>query len=146
ALVGVLPASSAGPRAPVTDVSWLDAVRFCNALSQAAGFDPCYSAIESADASDVVCDFDATGYRLPCEAEWEYACRAGSNEPRYGELDDSAWCRDNAGDGLRGGGGKRANGWGLYDMLGNAWEWCWDVYDPKVYGPYRVFRGGGFSD
>jgi hypothetical protein len=135
-----------GPRTPMTDVSWLDAVRFCNRLSEAEGLEPCYRLGDDPDGLDVVCEEKATGYRLPTEAEWEYACRAGSTGVRYGELDDIAWHRENSGGRPHDVATRTANGWGLHDMIGNAWEWCWDVYDPKVYGPYRVFRGGGFSD
>ncbi|ELX11683.1 hypothetical protein Jab_1c02680 [Janthinobacterium sp. HH01] len=80
------------------------------------------------------------------EAEWEYACRAGSNGPRYGELDDIAWYRENSGGRTCVVGQKQPNQWGLHDMLGNVWEWCEDQYDPEVYGLYRVFRGGGWAD
>nr|UOL51483.1 SUMF1/EgtB/PvdO family nonheme iron enzyme [Streptomyces sp.] len=133
-------------RKPVTEVSWIDAVRFCDRLSSAEGLRPCYARIEEPDAEDVVCDWGADGYRLPSEAEWEYACRAGSTEVRYGELDEIAWYRGNAGDEVHEAGTRVPNAWGLHDMIGNVWEWCWDRYDPAVYGPYRVFRGGGAYD
>ncbi|GGK93704.1 hypothetical protein Ppa06_61840 [Planomonospora parontospora subsp. parontospora] len=146
AVLGEAPASPAGPRTPVTDVSWLEAVRFCNLLSRETGLDPCYSASDDPDGQDVVCDPEAGGYRLPSEAEWEYACRAGNSAVRYGELDEIAWYRGNSGGGVRDVGTRAPNAWGLHDMIGNVWEWCWDVYDPEVYGPYRVFRGGSWSD
>lgn len=85
-------------------------------------------------------------YRLPTEAEWEHACRAGSAAVRYGELDDIAWHRGNAGGSIHDVATRTPNAWGLHDTIGNVWEWCWDVFDPKVYGPYRVFRGGGWND
>jgi formylglycine-generating enzyme required for sulfatase activity len=135
-----------GPRTPVTDVSWVDAVRFCNALSGTAGLAPCYTLGDDADATDVVCDFTADGYRLPSEAEWEHACRAGTTGVRYGDLDEIAWHRGNSGDEVHDVATRAANPWRLHDMIGNVWEWCWDVYDPAVYGPYRVFRGGGAFD
>jgi formylglycine-generating enzyme required for sulfatase activity len=117
-------------------------VRFCNILSQRDGRTLAYRV-----AGDVVeCDFAADGYRLPTEAEWEYACRAGTSGPRYGPLDDVAWYRGNSEERPREVGGKEPNAWGLYDMLGNVWDWCWDVYDAEVYGPYRVLRGGGWFD
>ncbi|MEU7246034.1 formylglycine-generating enzyme family protein [Streptomyces sparsogenes] len=134
-------------RTPVTEVSWRDAVRFCNLLSEASGLTPCYELGEGGpDAQDVRCDWAADGYRLPSEAEWEYACRAGTSGVRYGELDEIAWYRGNSGDRVREVAGKAPNAWGLHDMIGNVWEWCWDLYDPGVYGPYRVFRGGGAYD
>jgi formylglycine-generating enzyme required for sulfatase activity len=137
---------SGSPRTPVTEVSWKEAVLFCNRLSVEMGLDPCYSLGEDRDAQDAVCDWTADGYRLPSEAEWEYACRAGTPGVRYGELDEIAWYRGNSGGELHEVATKTPNAWGLYDMIGNVWEWCWDVYDPNVYGPYRVFRGGGAYD
>ncbi|GAB4054021.1 formylglycine-generating enzyme family protein [Catellatospora paridis] len=137
---------AASPRVPVTDVSWLDAVRFCNELSAATGRTPCYTLGDDPDGLDVTCDPDAGGYRLPTEAEWEYAGRAGSTGERYGDLDATAWHRANSGGAAHDVGTRAPNAWGLHDMIGNVWEWCWDVYDPRVYGPYRVFRGGGWQD
>jgi formylglycine-generating enzyme required for sulfatase activity len=146
AVRGEVPAISAGPRTPVTEVSWIDAVRFCNLLSQATGLEPGYSIGDDPDGQDVSCDWAAGGYRVPSEAEWEYACRAGSAGVRYGELDEIAWYGGNSGGEVHDVATKAPNAWGLYDLIGNVWEWCWDVYDPGVYGPYRVFRGGGWSD
>lgn len=83
---------------------------------------------------------------MPTEAEWEHACRAGTAGPRYGELDEIGWYRGNSHERIHEVGGKRPNSWGLYDMLGNVWDWCWDVYDAEVYGAYRVLRGGGWFD
>jgi formylglycine-generating enzyme len=128
---------------PVVDVSWSDATRFCNHLSREADLPECYSWDATGEVS---CDWDLDGYRLPSEAEWEYACRAGSNEVRYGELNDIAWYYDNSGQSLHEVGMKMPNDWGLCDMIGNTWEWCWDLYDPAIYGSYRIFRGGGWSD
>jgi formylglycine-generating enzyme len=102
--------------------------------------------LEVAEGETVVWDRTADGYRLPTEAEWEYACRAGTPGPRYGALDEIAWYRGNSGERLHRGGEKALNAWGLYDMIGNAWEWCWDVYDAEVYKDYRVIKGGGWFD
>ncbi|TYP74083.1 formylglycine-generating enzyme family protein [Paenibacillus methanolicus] len=132
------------PDAPVTDVSWLEAIAFCNALSEREGLAPCYAIGE--DGETVVWDRRAGGYRLPTEAEWQYACKAGTSGYRYGELDDIAWYSGNSEGGVRKVGGKKPNDWGLYDMLGNVWEWCWDIYDADVYGSYRVFRGGSWAE
>jgi formylglycine-generating enzyme len=136
--------SAGGEQVPVVDVSWWDAVSFCNALSERAGMTPVYR-LSAAD-EDVEWDTAADGYRLPTEAEWEHACRAGTPGPRYGTLDEIAWYRGNSGERIHDVGGKRPNAWGFYDMLGNVWEWCWDVYDAEVYGTYRVLRGGGWFD
>ncbi|MGW2988037.1 formylglycine-generating enzyme family protein [Streptomyces goshikiensis] len=76
----------------------------------------------------------------------EHACRAGTTGPRYGDLDEIGWYRGNSHEHIHEVGGKRPNSWGLYDMLGNVWDWCWDVYDAEVYGAYRVLRGGGWFD
>lgn len=138
---------AAGPLAtPVTEVSWFDALRLCNALSRRAGFEPCYALGDDPQGWEVTCAWEASGYRLPTEAEWEYACRAGTSEVRYGALDAIAWHRGNSGGRAREVGTRAPNPWGLHDMIGNVWEWCWDLFDPKVYGPYRVFRGGGWND
>ncbi|GAA3902376.1 formylglycine-generating enzyme family protein [Microbacterium invictum] len=130
------------PRRPAVDVSWLRAVRMCNAASEWEGLDPAYMF----DGEEVRWQVDADGYRLPTEAEWEFACRAGSSAAHYGPLVDVAWT---AADGHRHPqdvGGKHPNLHGLFDTLGNVWEWCWDLLDPARYRDYRVFRGGGFAD
>ncbi|MEU2296706.1 formylglycine-generating enzyme family protein [Streptomyces antibioticus] len=131
-------------RRPVEGVSWWDAVHFCNALSRREGLTPAYRVPPGGES--VTWDDTADGYRLPTEAEWEHACRAGTEGPRYGPLDDIAWHRGNSGERIHTVGGRLPNAWGLYDMLGNVWEWCWDLYDPEVYGGYRVLRGGGWFD
>jgi formylglycine-generating enzyme required for sulfatase activity len=138
------PSDGPGGDVPVTNVSWLDAVRFCNALSEREGLTPAYRL--AADPDSTGWDESATGYRLPTEAEWEHACRAGTTGPRYGPLDEIAWYRGNSDERIHDVGGKRPNDWGLYDLLGNAWDWCWDIYDAEVYRGYRVLRGGGWFD
>lgn len=143
ALTGQSPSLSNGNDKPVESVSWLDAVRFCNLLSQQAELDEVY---HFGDDDAVSYDQTRSGYRLPSEAEWEYACRAGSDAVRYGPLDAIAWYDANSGKQSHDVGQKQPNGWGLFDMLGNVWEWCWDLYDGDVYGSYRVFRGGGWAD
>jgi len=133
-----------GIKKPVETVSWRDAILFCNALSNKAGLGLCYSL--SNDSEEITFDSKANGYRLPTEAEWEYACKAGTTDARYGEIDKIAWYKENSEGKTNDAGTKRPNAWGLYDMLGNVWEWCSDIYDEKVYGSYRIFRGGGWSD
>ncbi|BFV60867.1 SUMF1/EgtB/PvdO family nonheme iron enzyme [Kitasatospora sp. CMC57] len=143
-VTGLRPSTAQGDRLPVEGVSWLDAVRFCNAWSTQQGLTPAYRL--PGDAESVEWDTTADGYRLPTEAEWEHACRAGTTAARYGPLDEIAWHRGNSAERIHSVGGRQPNSWGLYDMLGNVWEWCWDVYDAEVYGTYRVLRGGGWFD
>ncbi|MCX4903001.1 formylglycine-generating enzyme family protein [Streptomyces sp. NBC_00878] len=153
-ITGARPSSAEGDRLPVEGVSWWDAVRFCNALSRHEGFTPAYrlhtDGVEGAENLEGVeaieWDPSADGYRLPTEAEWEHACRAGTTGPRHGPLDEIAWYRGNSDERIHDVGGKQPNPWGFHDMLGNVWDWCWDVYDAEVYGTYRVLRGGGWFD
>lgn len=148
---------------PKVEVSWREAVSFCNEMSLRDRLTPVYT-VESivpttpghstrtpryAPASDewgVTWDREAHGYRLPTDAEWQVACRAGSSGPRYGDLDEIAWYAENSHGCLRPVASKTPNAWGLFDTLGGVWEWCWDQYDADVYGSYRVIRGGGWSD
>ncbi|MEU9288499.1 SUMF1/EgtB/PvdO family nonheme iron enzyme [Streptomyces sp. NPDC048275] len=143
-ITGRRPSTVHGDRFPVEGVSWWDAVRFCNALSERDGFAPAYHL--DAAQERIAWDASADGYRLPTEAEWEHACRAGTTGPHYGPLDEIAWYRGNSHERIHDVGGKQPNPWGLYDMLGNVWDWCWDIYDAEVYGSYRVLRGGGWFD
>jgi formylglycine-generating enzyme required for sulfatase activity len=138
------PASFKGNKKPVETVSWKDAVMFCNSFSQEAGLQPCY--YFSADSTEITFAPKANGYRLPTEAEWEYACKAGTTASRYGEIDNIAWYKDNSERTTHDVALKAPNSRGLYDMLGNVWEWCSDIYDETVYGSYRILRGGGWCD
>jgi formylglycine-generating enzyme required for sulfatase activity len=142
-------------------ISWNGAVQFCNELSRLAGLEPCY------DLETWECDFSRNGFRLPTEAEWEYACRAGTNSTYFTgnnpeSLSEAAWfsqISENPGE--RRVGRKKPNAFGLYDMHGNIWEWCNDWYGPAYYaasprdnpagpadsgtGELRVNRGGSRS-
>jgi len=122
---------------PVEQVSWNDVLAFLKKLN---AIDP------------------GKNYRLPTEAEWEYACRAGTTGERYGELDAIAWYWKNSGNQTHPVGMKQPNAWGLYDMLGNVWEWCADWYGADYYasspstdpqgpqsGEGRVLRGGSWN-
>lgn len=136
-VMGNNPSGFQGADRPVENVSWDDAQIFISKLNAMLG---------------------VTCFRLPTEAEWEYACRAGTTSATYGNLDDVAWYENNSGKETHPVGQKQPNAWGLYDMLGNVWEWCqdWyggypdgDVIDPvgPSSGSYRVSRGGSwFTD
>ncbi|RUM09089.1 formylglycine-generating enzyme family protein [Rhizobium fabae] len=143
-VMGVSPSSIAAEDQPVETVSWLHAARFCNRLSAMVKLPDRY--VFSSDGQDATAVATSDGFRLPSEAEWEFACRAGTKGPRYGPIADIAWYGENSEGGSKAVGTKRPNDWGLHDMLGNVWEWCEDVYDPAVYGTYRIFRGGGWAD
>lgn len=138
------PSTIKGNGHPVETVTWKEAIVFCNKLSARTGLNPCYAWKE--ESEEISFDKKANGFRLPTEVEWEYACKAGANGIRYGELNLISWFKDNSGMTTHPVGLKEPNAWGLYDMLGNVWEWCSDIYDETVYGSYRIFRGGGWSD
>lgn len=138
------PSSFKGSDLPVESLSWLEAVSFCNRLSEQLGLQAVY--VQDPETAEMKINSEANGYRLPSEAEWQFACMAGSTDIRYGELNDIAWYKGNSGGKTQVPGLKKANDWGLHDMLGNVWEWYADIYDETVYGSYRIFRGGGWCD
>ncbi|GAB6430737.1 SUMF1/EgtB/PvdO family nonheme iron enzyme [Bacillus luti] len=129
---------------PVVNISWNDVIVCCNLLSKKVGLTEYYSI--SNDNQKVSCNLGSNGYRLPSEAEWQYACKAGTTGYTYGELQKIAWYNGNSNGQIHDVGKKEPNAWGLYDMLGNVWEWCYDLYDEKVYGSYRIFRGGSWAE
>ena len=156
-LMGDNPSRWKGKTNPVEQMRWSDAVKYCNARSKAESLEPCY------DLNTWKCNFDANGYRLPTEAEWEYACRAGTTTAYFFGDDESklkayAWYEDNSGGRPRPVSQKPANPWGLYDMCGNVWEWCNDFYKVDYYqespkenprgpesGETKVLRGGAWK-
>lgn len=138
------PSLHKGSFLPVESVTFKDAVIFCNRLSLRCGLRPYY--LIDKENEEINLNKSANGFRLPSEAEWEYACKAGTRGIRYGDLDAITWYKNNSENKSHVVGQKMPNSWGLYDMLGNVWEWCSDIYDSEVYGSYRVFRGGGFCD
>ncbi len=163
---------SRGDNYPVEFVSWLDCASFCNKLSQALGLEKCYALSNVSyngvhiSTADVSCDFEASGFRLPTEAEWEYACRAGTTTRFYtgdsrADLDLAAWYTSNSDSLKQKVCQKQGNEFGLYDMHGNVWEWCWDWYYSNYYGTRpdpddnptgrttgsdRILRGGSCYD
>ncbi len=143
-VVGTNPSAFSGEAHPVEMVSWMDAVQFCNRLSARDGLEPYYRLAD--DPDHVVGIPHCNGYRLPSEAEWQFACQEGKDQTRYGALEKTAWYKDNSDGSTHPVGQKTANAFGLHDMLGNVWEWCSNVYDNTVYGSYRVFKGGGWAD
>ena len=142
AMMGVNPSAFRGANLPVESVSWDDAVAYCRKLT-----------LRDQGAGRIT---DGQAYRLPTEAEWEYAARAGTTGARYGELDAIAWYGINSDNSTHEVRQKTPNAWGLYDMLGNVWEWCSDghgeyptssVTDPKGLSGdnMRVYRGGCYD-
>ncbi len=145
-----------GDLKPVQQVTFLRAIKFCNNLSKAEKYTPVYTI----NGDKVTWNKKANGYRLPTEAEWEYACRAGRTEDyTASEILNMAWIANNANGMSKEVKTRAANAFGLYDMLGNVDEWCWDYYDADYYkkspeinpsGPetsdvnHRVIRGGSF--
>lgn len=153
-VMGDNPSRFKGESRPVESVSWLDAVQFCNELSRRDGLAPAYRIVDT----EVNWDRSAGGYRLPTEAEWEYAARAGTGLPYAGSEDhhEVAWTSDNASDTTYPVASLAPNPWGLHDMSGNVAEWTWDWYgvyslddaiDPSgpEHGSIRVVRGGSFD-
>lgn len=178
ALVGSNPAYNygVGDNYPVYYVNWYSALKYCNLRSLNEGLTPVYTIRGSTNPyvwgnvpsypdntiwDAAICDWTATGYRLPTEAEWEYAARGATNDPDYvysgsDDLDAVVWYSDNnSPHGSKPVGTKASNALGLYDMSGNLYEWCWDWQDSSYYssspsnnptgpdsGLYRVRRGG----
>ncbi|EMB25875.1 SUMF1/EgtB/PvdO family nonheme iron enzyme [Treponema denticola] len=164
---------------PVESVNWYQAIAFCNKLSIKLNLDPCYTVNvggnpvnfatlsfdqiptgNNADWNKAELDMNKSGFRLPTEAEWEWAAKGGTDDKWAGtnteaELKNYAWYYSNSGDKTHEVKKKTPNGYGLYDMSGNVWEWCWDWYGNlpasleadytgAASGSYRVLRGGSW--
>ena len=159
AVMGTNPSSFGGnPNRPVERVSWFNAIEYCNRRSIQEGLTPCYSYLtygtnpdnwpagwntKDKNHTNVSCNWSANGYRLPTEMEWMFAAKGGNQSQGYtysgsNTIGDVAWYGSNSGSTTHTVGTKAANELGIYDLSGNVWEWCWDVYS----GSYRVHRGG----
>lgn len=128
---------------PVVNVSWVEAIEFCNRLSKKLGLEKCYILNSASEKTTV--DYSKNGFRLPTDAEWQYACRGNTKGYRYGDIEEIAWYDKNSDKRLQEVKMMKENSFGLFDMIGNVWEWCFDLYDEKRYGNYRIFRGGSFA-
>lgn len=165
AVTDTSPSYKFGGNLPVTNISWYDAIAFCNKLSIAEGRVPCYTLNGNTHpnswVSDSIVMTKTGGYRLPTEAEWEYAARGCGQVIKYAGTSDTAllknyaWYWSNSESIAHDVATKLPNSLGLYDMSGNVWEWCWDWHD--IYsssavtnpigasrGIWRTFRGGGY--
>ncbi|NLO11020.1 MAG: formylglycine-generating enzyme family protein [Candidatus Cloacimonetes bacterium] len=178
AVMGTNPSFLAGnPNHPVEQVSWFNAIEYCNRRSIMESLTPCYS-YDTYDSNpdnwpsgwnsndenhtNISCDWTANGYRLPTEMEWMFAAKGGNQSQGYtysgsNNIGDVAWYSNNSGSTTHAVGTKAPNELGIYDMTGNVWEWCWDIYDyypgedqtdphGASSGSFRMSRGGSWSD
>jgi formylglycine-generating enzyme required for sulfatase activity len=178
AVMGTNPSYFGGnPNRPVEQVSWFNAIEYCNRRSMQEGFTPCYSYSSygtnpdnwptgwntlSTNHTNVSCNWSANGYRLPTEMEWMFAAKGGNQSQGYtysgsNDIDAVAWYYNNSGVRTHDVGEKAANELGTFDMSGNVWEWCWDIWGNYPTGNYtdptgpasgssRVVRGGSWPD